>query len=65
MTEVRLVCVGDSFTEGMCDELRPDGHHRGWSDRVAEALAARATRQGESVPDEPPRARQAARPGRR
>jgi lysophospholipase L1-like esterase len=36
---IRLVCVGDSFTEGMCDEARSDGHHRGWADRVAEALA--------------------------
>ncbi|MFC3688074.1 SGNH/GDSL hydrolase family protein [Aquipuribacter hungaricus] len=39
---VRLVCLGDSFTEGMSDELRPDGHHRGWADRVAAALARRA-----------------------
>jgi lysophospholipase L1-like esterase len=38
----RLVCVGDSFTEGMSDELRPDGHHRGWADRVAQALARHA-----------------------
>ncbi|MER8184736.1 SGNH/GDSL hydrolase family protein [Kitasatospora sp. NPDC094015] len=34
------VAVGDSFTEGMCDELLPDGHFRGWADRVADALAA-------------------------
>jgi lysophospholipase L1-like esterase len=34
----RMVCLGDSFTEGMCDELRPDGHHVGWSDRVALGL---------------------------
>ncbi|WP_224281987.1 SGNH/GDSL hydrolase family protein, partial [Streptomyces sp. LS1784] len=34
------VAVGDSFTEGMCDDLLPDGHHRGWADRVASALAA-------------------------
>ncbi len=26
----------------MCDELRPDGRHRGWADRVAVALAAAA-----------------------
>ena len=39
---LRLVCVGDSFTEGMCDDLRPDGHHLGWADRVAAALAADA-----------------------
>ncbi|MGW2399439.1 SGNH/GDSL hydrolase family protein [Kitasatospora sp. NPDC001664] len=34
------VAVGDSFTEGMCDELLPDGHYLGWADRVAQALAA-------------------------
>ncbi|AUY52344.1 SGNH/GDSL hydrolase family protein [Streptomyces sp. CB01881] len=34
------VAVGDSFTEGMCDELLPDGHYRGWADRVADRLAA-------------------------
>ncbi|MFJ8626079.1 SGNH/GDSL hydrolase family protein [Kitasatospora sp. NPDC093550] len=34
------VAVGDSFTEGMCDDLQPDGHYRGWADRVASALAA-------------------------
>ena len=36
---IRLVCLGDSFTEGMCDDARPDGHYRGWSDRVATGLA--------------------------
>ncbi len=36
------VAVGDSFTEGMCDELLPDGQFRGWADRVAAALAAEA-----------------------
>ena len=44
MTTTRLVCVGDSFTEGMCDDLRPDGHHIGWSDRVAHSLARQAVR---------------------
>ena len=44
----RLVCLGDSFTEGMCDDLRSDGHYRGWSDRVAAALAANAA-EGDSV----------------
>ncbi|MGW6915742.1 SGNH/GDSL hydrolase family protein [Kitasatospora sp. NPDC054939] len=34
------VAVGDSFTEGMCDDLLPDGQYRGWADRVAERLAA-------------------------
>ena len=49
MTTTRLVCLGDSFTEGMCDDLRPDGHHVGWSDRVAHALAADAAARGETV----------------
>ncbi len=46
---VRLVCVGDSFTEGMCDELRPDGQYQGWADRVAHALAGRAAVDGGRV----------------
>jgi lysophospholipase L1-like esterase len=49
VTTIRLVCVGDSFTEGMCDELRPDGQHRGWADRVAQALAIREARHGGHV----------------
>lgn len=36
---MRLVCVGDSFTEGLCDDLRPDGQYVGWADRVATSLA--------------------------
>ncbi len=36
---MRLICVGDSFTEGLADDLRPDGEYRGWADRVAGALA--------------------------
>lgn len=35
-----LICLGDSFTEGVHDELRPDGRFIGWSDRVARGLAA-------------------------
>lgn len=35
----RFVAIGDSFTEGLQDELGPDGRHRGWADRVAEQLA--------------------------
>jgi lysophospholipase L1-like esterase len=35
----RMVCLGDSFTEGMSDDLRSDGRHLGWADRVAVALA--------------------------
>ncbi|MFF4597149.1 SGNH/GDSL hydrolase family protein [Amycolatopsis sp. NPDC001319] len=33
------VAIGDSFTEGLNDEL-PDGSFRGWADRLAEMLAA-------------------------
>ena len=36
---MRYVAVGDSFTEGMGDEL-PDGSVRGWADLVAAGLAA-------------------------
>ena len=36
-----LVCTGDSFTEGLTDELRPDGRYLGWADRVAAALGGR------------------------
>lgn len=35
----RLICLGDSFTEGMCDDVRPDGRYAGWADRVAHGLA--------------------------
>ncbi len=35
-----VVALGDSFTEGMCDELLPDGRYRGWADRLAARLAA-------------------------
>jgi lysophospholipase L1-like esterase len=34
-----FVALGDSFTEGLEDELGPDGRHLGWADRVAAALA--------------------------
>jgi lysophospholipase L1-like esterase len=34
-----FAALGDSFTEGMQDVLRPDGRHRGWADRVAQSLA--------------------------
>lgn len=42
----RFVALGDSFTEGLMDEVRADGRHRGWADRVAQALADRAVAQG-------------------
>lgn len=34
-----FLALGDSFTEGMHDEVDAAGHPRGWADRVAEALA--------------------------
>ena len=49
MADVRLVCVGDSFTEGMCDDLRADGHHVGWADRAAHGLARVAVANGDRV----------------
>lgn len=42
----RMVCLGDSFTEGMVDVRRADGHFTGWADRVALALARHAERTG-------------------
>lgn len=42
----RFAAVGDSFTEGMCDDLRPDGRYRGWADLVAQRLADLAGRDG-------------------
>jgi lysophospholipase L1-like esterase len=39
--ELRYVAIGDSFTEGMGDEL-PDASVRGWADLVAAGLAAAA-----------------------
>jgi len=35
----RFVALGDSFTEGLMDDVGPDGRHRGWADRTAVALA--------------------------
>lgn len=39
MASVRFVAIGDSFTEGVGDEL-PDGTVRGWADLVAHGWAA-------------------------
>ena len=36
-----FVAMGDSFTEGLEDELGPSGRHLGWADRVAAGLATR------------------------
>lgn len=38
MAEVRFVAIGDSFTEGVGDEL-PDGSVRGWADIAAQGWA--------------------------
>ncbi|MCM3811712.1 SGNH/GDSL hydrolase family protein [Streptomyces sp. DR7-3] len=40
ITYSSFVAIGDSFTEGMSDEL-PDGTYRGWADLLAGRLAAR------------------------
>jgi lysophospholipase L1-like esterase len=37
-TFTRFIALGDSMTEGMCDEVI-DGKYRGWADRVADTLA--------------------------
>lgn len=34
----RFIVLGDSFSEGMCDEMR-GGQYRGWADRMADVLA--------------------------
>jgi len=39
MRYTRLIACGDSFTEGMCDEI-VGGQYRGWGDRVADVLGA-------------------------
>jgi len=38
VTDVRFVAIGDSFTEGVGDEL-PDGRVRGWADIAAQGWA--------------------------
>ncbi len=35
----RFIALGDSFTEGMCDEKKY-GQYRGWADRIADVMAA-------------------------
>lgn len=37
MTYQRFIALGDSFTEGMTDEI-VNGNYRGWADRVADLL---------------------------
>ena len=38
MVYSRFIALGDSYTEGMCDEKKY-GHYRGWADRVADVMA--------------------------
>ena len=39
----RFIVLGDSFSEGLCDEFYPGTHrYRGWADRLATALAAKS-----------------------
>lgn len=38
MKYTRFIAVGDSFTEGMCDEIIGD-QYRGWADRIADVMA--------------------------
>lgn len=40
---MRYVVLGDSHAEGVGDEANPDGSARGWSDRLAQFLAADGT----------------------
>ncbi|WP_127793119.1 glycosyltransferase [Agromyces sp. LHK192] len=35
----RMVAVGDSITEGLCDDSRTPGVYRGWADRLAMLVA--------------------------
>lgn len=37
---LRYVAIGDSLSEGVGDDPHPDGTPRGWTDRLAEALAS-------------------------
>lgn len=46
---ITFIAVGDSFTEGVADDTRPDGHYRGWADRVADGLAQHLATRGESL----------------
>ena len=42
MRYIRFIAVGDSFTEGMCDEIVA-GQYRGWADRIADVMAHQST----------------------
>jgi lysophospholipase L1-like esterase len=41
MSYQRFIALGDSFTEGMTDEII-DGNFRGWADRVADVLTTQS-----------------------
>ncbi len=43
----RFAALGDSFTEGMMDDVDPSGRHGGWADDVAVTLAGLARSRGE------------------
>jgi lysophospholipase L1-like esterase len=45
---MRFVAIGDSFTEGVGDDL-PDGTVRGWADLVAAGLSAGLASKGETL----------------
>jgi lysophospholipase L1-like esterase len=45
---MRYVAIGDSFSEGVGDEL-PDGSVRGWTDLVAAGLSAGLAERGETL----------------
>ena len=40
--------LGDSFTEGLMDDVGADGRHVGWADRLADELAGLARDRGEN-----------------
>lgn len=42
MRYTRFIACGDSFTEGMSDEI-VDGQYRGWADRIADVMAHQRT----------------------
>ena len=49
MVFTSFIAIGDSFTEGVGDDL-PDGRQRGWADIVALGLAMASTEPVRSSP---------------
>ena len=41
MKYTRLIVCGDSYSEGMSDEM-VNGQYRGWADRIADVMAKEA-----------------------